>query len=66
MHPVNHVQTCMTVHSIDDLQKESCEGTLKLQECLEAFKLMDNNKSPGLDGLPAEFYKVLGRIYIHI
>ena len=42
----------------DDLQKESWEGILKLQKCLEALKPKDTNKSPGLDGLPAEFYKV--------
>ena len=46
------------VKKFDDLQKESCEGTLKLLECLEALKSIDNNKSPVLDGLPAEFYKV--------
>ena len=27
-------------------------------ECLESLKSMESNKSPGSDGLPAEFYKV--------
>ena len=27
-------------------------------ECLESLKTMASNKSPGTDGLPAEFYKV--------
>ena len=28
------------------------------KECLEALKTMESGKSPGTDGLPAEFYKV--------
>ena len=35
-----------------------CEGTLTEKECLAALKTMDSNKTPGTDGLPAEFYKV--------
>ena len=27
-------------------------------ECLKALKEMDSNKTPGSDGLPAEFYKI--------
>ena len=33
-----------------------CEGLLTYEECWEAIKLMPNNKSPGYDGLPVEFY----------
>lgn len=29
-----------------------------LKECSEAVFEMKNNKSPGLDGLPVEFYKM--------
>ena len=35
----------------------SCEGLLTEKECLEALNDMDSEKSPGADGLPAEFYK---------
>ena len=38
--------------------KLSCEGMLSVEECLESLKTMDSGKSPGTDGLPAEFYKV--------
>ena len=34
----------------------SCEGHLTEQECLKALKRMDREKTPGTDGLPAEFY----------
>lgn len=33
------------------------EGKLTIEECEEALKNMKNNKSPGSDGLPVEFYK---------
>ena len=38
--------------------KEKCEGLLTKEECLQALKDMSPNKTPGSDGLPAEFYKV--------
>ena len=41
---------------LNNVEKESCEGQLKLEECLQSLKIMANNKSPGSDGLPAEFY----------
>ena len=34
------------------------EGELKLCEISQALKNMKNDKSPGIDGFPAEFYKV--------
>ena len=37
-------------------QAQRCEGPLTLDECYAALKDMPRNKTPGLDGLPAEFY----------
>ena len=35
-----------------------CEGLLTKDECLQALKNTEANKTPGSDGIPAEFYKV--------
>ena len=43
---------------LDDMERNSCEGELTSEECLIALKSMDNSKTPGSDGLPADFYKV--------
>ena len=42
----------------DEQGQNECDGLLTEAECLESFKLMESNKSPGSEGLPAEFYKV--------
>ena len=39
---------------------KSCEGEVTEKECLNNLKTMPNGKSPGTDGLPAEFCKVFG------
>lgn len=39
-------------------EQGSCEGPLSEMECAEAMKSKDSGKTPGSDGLPAEFYKV--------
>ena len=39
-------------------QATSIQGDLKEEELFESFKKMKNNKSPGIDGFPAEFLKV--------
>ena len=31
---------------------------LSAAECLQSLKTMESGKSPGTDGLPAEFYKI--------
>ena len=38
------------------LEAESCEGPLTEPECLAALQNMALGKSPGVDGLPAEFF----------
>ena len=42
---------------IDD-ERKRCEGLLTAAECLESLKTMESNKTPGTDGIPAEFYKI--------
>ena len=39
-------------------QQMSCEGLLSAEECLQSLKTIESDKSPGTDGLPAEFYKI--------
>ena len=39
------------------MEKRRCEGILSYNECFKIFCDMKNNKSPGSDGLNAEFYK---------
>ena len=38
--------------------QQVCDGLLTKTECEEALKSMNADKTPGTDGLPAEFYKV--------
>ena len=42
--------------SLDEQEQASCEGLLTAEECREALSGMDTGKSPGIDGLTAEFY----------
>lgn len=42
---------------LDETDKLSCEGKVSQEECLKAFHDFKNEKSPGTDGLPAEYYK---------
>ena len=42
---------------LTDNLKDSCEGLVTKQELTDALKKTKNNKSPGLDGIPYEFYK---------
>ena len=46
-----------------------CDGLLTYTECYKALAKFDNNKSPGNDGLTAEFYKtfwpILGNRLVH-
>lgn len=50
---INQLDTKLT-----QTTKTSCEGPLTEKECSEAIKKMAKNKSPGPDGLPAEFFQV--------
>ena len=41
---------------------QACERKLTAAECLKSLQLLENNKSPGDDGLTAEFYKAFWNI----
>ena len=48
------------IKTLDNEQKERCEGLLTDSECRYALKGFQKNKSPGTDGLTAEFYSFFG------
>ena len=53
-----YLKSCILPKSLDKEQKEFCDEPISLQECSHVvFKSMKSNKSPGLDGIPVEFYK---------
>ena len=41
---------------------EACEGKLTIDECFKSLNSFENNKSPGNDGLTAEFYKAFWNV----
>ena len=43
--------------ALPDTMAETCEGTISLEECANALKNMEINKTPGTDGLTVEFYR---------
>ena len=45
------------INKLDEEQKQACEGEIRIQEVKEVLKSMKNGKTPGIDGLPIEFYK---------
>ena len=65
---VDHTELTDLVNNKDDkklknIQSQNLEGKLKVEELGHALKNMKNGKTPGIDGFPAEFFKVFwGRI----
>ena len=46
----------VSVPKLSDVQKEECEKKLTVSECYNTLKTFQKNKTPGNDGLTAEFY----------
>ena len=42
---------------LEEEEKRFCDRSITIDECLKSLKELPNNKSPGSDGLPADFYK---------
>ena len=55
---------------LSETEKNICEHPLTLEEINTALKTMVNGKSPGIDGLPCEFYKLfwksLGKHFLNV
>ena len=47
------------IRSLSPVDKEYCDEFPTLEECRDAVFNMKANKSPGLDGIPSEFYKYM-------
>ena len=45
------------IPKLPDNVRTSCEGLIREEELLKAVHSMENNKSPGIDGLTTNFYK---------
>ena len=48
------------IKTLNDEQRKNCEGLLTENDCLNALKCFQKNKSPGNDGFTAEFYSFFG------
>ena len=49
----------ITIPQISNSTKKICDDELTLEEIHKAVKSLALNKTPGIDGLPVEFYRVL-------
>jgi len=50
----------LNIPKLSEEEKLSCEGRITLEECTLTLQSFQNNKTPGNDGIPIEFYtKVL-------
>ena len=51
-------------------ERDLCDGPLTLEECKAALDGMQKGKTPGLDGLPADFFQrfwpLLGQDYVDV
>ena len=46
-----------TENALSEEIAKTCEGVMSIHECEIALKTMENNKTPGTDGLMPEFYR---------
>ena len=47
----------VTCPKLNDQEKKFCDSLPTIDKCTDAVNNLKNNISPGLDGLPGEFYK---------
>ena len=46
----------LNIPQLSEEEKNSCEGLISPEECSELLDSFQSSKSPGNDGVPAEFY----------
>ena len=47
----------VNIRKLNNFESNSCEGDITAIECDRVLSKFKENKSPGSDGLPIEFYK---------
>ena len=47
----------LNIPTLSEDKKKICEGSILAEECFRLQDSFDNNKTPGNDGIPIEFYK---------
>ena len=47
----------LNIPKLSETDKNSCEGKISVSECHKLLDSFQNNKTPGNDGIPIEFYK---------
>ena len=47
----------LNIPALSEDQKKFCGGNISAEECFRLLDSFDNNKTPGNDGIPIEFYK---------
>ncbi len=52
-----YVTQTLNMKVLNDEDRDKCEGQIQKKECEMVMKHMKKNKSPGLDGIPLEFYQ---------
>ena len=52
------LESLSSLHKLSVTDAESLEGLLTVNEISNSLKQMKNNKCPGIDGFPSEFFKV--------
>ena len=66
-HDLNKITSAYKIPQLTLDEKNGLEGELTLSEISKALKNMKNDKSPGIDGFPSEFYKVFwGKLNVTI
>ena len=48
----------LNIPTLSEDQKNICEGKISAEECYRLLDSFDINKTPGIDGIPIEFYKI--------
>ena len=55
--PIEAFLNSLTIPKLSEEQRQSCVERITTEECRTIIETFQNNKSPGNDGLPIEFYK---------
>ena len=55
--PIEAFLNSLNIPKLSEEQTQSCEEQIPTEECRTIIETFQNNKSPGNDGLPIEFYK---------